>query len=296
MPWHAVAHYENFPVGSWLMPRRLRPAVVAIYRFARAADDIADEGTASAAQRLAALQWLDTALRQAAGGEVTGIAVVDALVRPVRTHGLSWQHFHDLLTAFRQDLEVRRYADALAIDDYCRHSAWPVGRLILELDGTPRTAQQLHQSDLVCGALQKINFLQDVVSDWGRDRIYLTAAACRAQGLDPEQLGEQIARGRLSPAWRQVLRSEARQAASEMLAGAPLAVAVGGRLGWELRAVIAGGLRILERLDALDYDVVLHRPTLGWLDAPALLRLMGRAPPRPRLDSTGAIHPLNGTP
>ncbi|MBA3478082.1 MAG: squalene/phytoene synthase family protein, partial [Lautropia sp.] len=159
--WHGVEHYENFPVASRLLPQRLRPAVTAIYRFARHADDVADEGDAGPEERVARLQALHAALRLAQAGSGGNEPVVDGLTEHVKRHGLSWRYFHDLLDAFEQDLRVRRYPDPEAIADYCRRSADPVGRLMLELFGAA-TAANLGASDAICSALQRVNFLQDI--------------------------------------------------------------------------------------------------------------------------------------
>lgn len=268
--WHGVEHYENFPVGSWLVPRRLRPAVVAIYRFARHADDLADEGDAPVAERDAALAALDRALATAAAGAASGEPVVDQLAPWVRSHGLDWRHFHDLVDAFRQDLRVRRYADAAAVDDYCRRSANPVGRLMLELFGAA-TPENLLASDRICSALQRINFLQDIRVDLAKDRIYLPAETLAACGVDEQRLQAELAGGSFSAPTRRAVALEAARARSQLLAGRGLVTRVPRRLGWELRFVLAGALRVLDRLAAIDHDVARLRPRLGWRDAPALV-------------------------
>ena len=269
-PWHGVDHYENFPVASWLLPRRLRPAVIAIYRFARHADDIADEGDADADTRDRALQTLQLALATAEAGGEPGDPVVSALVRPVAMHGLGWRHFHDLLDAFRQDLRVRRYADTAAVDDYCRRSANPVGRLMLELFEAADPTN-LAASDAICSALQRANFLQDIVVDFAKDRIYLPLATLAACGVDEAGLAADIRAGRFSTATRRAVAIEAQRTRDQLLRGRCLVGRVPVRLGLELRFVLAGALRILDRLRALDHDVAGGRPTLGWRDAPALL-------------------------
>ncbi len=269
-PWHGVDHYENFPVASWLLPRRLRPAVIAIYRFARHADDIADEGDADADTRDRGLQALQQALATAAAGGEPGEPVVAALVRPVTAHRLDWHHFHDLLDAFRQDLRVRRYADAAAVDDYCRRSANPVGRLMLELFDAADPAN-LAASDAICSALQRANFLQDVVVDFAKDRIYLPLATLAACGVDEAGFAADIRRGSFSTGTRRAVAVEAQRTREQLLRGRVLLRRVPLRLGLELRFVLAGALRILDRLQALDHDVAAGRPTLGWRDGPALV-------------------------
>ena len=268
-PWHGVEHYENFPVASWLLPRRLRPAVVAIYRFARHADDIADEGDAVAEVRDVGLQALQQALAAAEAGDDPGEPVVAALVRHVAAHRLDWRHFHDLLDAFRQDLRVRRYADAAAVDDYCRRSANPVGRLMLELFDAAGP-DNLAASDAICSGLQRANFLQDIVVDFAKDRIYLPLATLADCGIDEARLADDIRRGRFSAGTRRAVAIEAQRTREQLLRGRRLVASVPARLGLELRFVLAGALRILDRLQALDHDVAAGRPALGWRDAPAL--------------------------
>ena len=268
--WHGVDHYENFPVGSWLLPRRLRPAVVAIYRFARYADDVADEGDAPPAVRDARLQSLHRALVQAQAGHASGEPVVDGLSESVGRHRLDWRHFHDLLDAFQQDLRVRRYADPQAVDDYCRRSANPVGRLMLELFEVA-TNDNLAYSDAICSALQRINFLQDITVDFKMDRVYLPQSTLAACGVDEAALAGEISHRAFRPATRRAVAIETQRARRQLLSGRPLLARVPLRLGLELRFILAGALHILDRLQAAEHDVAAGRPRLRWHDAPALL-------------------------
>ena len=270
--WHAVAHTENFPVASWLVPASLRPAVVAIYHFARHADDLADEGPASAAEREAALRALDAAVVTASQGTSSGVAVVDALMAPVARHALDWQCFRDLLDAFLQDLRVHRYASAHQVQDYCRRSANPVGRLMLQLYGADVPANRA-PADAICSALQRINFLQDIGIDAQKDRVYLPEETLATAGSSAVQLLDESGRGRLGPASCEAVRMEWQRAQAQLDAGAPLPAALPWRLGLELRFIMAGGQRILDRIAQADYDPVALRPALGWRDAPALLWL-----------------------
>lgn len=276
-PWHGVDHAENFPVGSWLMPARIRPAVLAIYRFARHADDIADEGDASADVRDQGLRALDAALHGARAGRPSGEPVVDGLIEPAARFGLDWQHFHDLLDAFRQDLRVRRYENDAAVLDYCRRSANPVGRLMLQLFDADTPLNRQH-SDAICSALQRINFLQDIGIDADKDRVYLPQEVLRAAGVDDLQLLREARSGQLGDRCRDAVRENWRVVRRQLLSGCSLPRRLPGRLSAELRFIISGGHRILDRIAAADYDSVARRPKLGWADAPALLHRAIRLP------------------
>ena len=275
-PLHGVDHYENFPVASWLMPARLRPAVVAIYRFARHADDVADEGDARPEERLRELAGLRRDLLRARAGDVPASPVVAQLAVHVREHGLDWSRFEALLSAFEQDVLIHRYADSAALLDYCRRSADPVGHLVLALAGR-LDADTQPLSDAICTALQLINFLQDARVDWQRGRLYLPLDALARHGLGEADVASAAAAGRAASGLRACIAEQAALAAARLARGAPLAGRVGGRLGWELRAVVAGGARILARLAADGHDPFARRPALGTRDAlplaAAVLRL-----------------------
>lgn len=269
----AVDHYENFPVASWLCPPRLRPAVAAIYWFARTADDLADEGQASAAQRLQDLAAYRADLRACVAGQPDSgrwPQVFAPLARSVRAFALPPQPLADLLDAFEQDVHKTAagagYADRAELLDYCRRSANPVGRLLLHLYGVG-DAPALARSDAICSALQLINFWQDLSQDVPRGRYYLPAADCRRHGLDPHRPASWGAHP-AAPALVAELCDWAREL---MLQGAPLVHQVPGRAGWELRLVVQGGLRILERIEALGYATLQRRPKLTAWDAPRLL-------------------------
>lgn len=268
----SVDHYENFPVASLLLPARLRPAIVAIYRFARHADDLADEGDATPAQRIAGLDALADGLRNPA-------ATIPVLVdlRPhLQAHRLPIEPFEALLSAFRQDVETCRHPDFAALQDYCRRSADPVGELVLRLFEAWNEDTRL-PSSRICTALQLINFLQDTATDWHRGRLYLPLDELAAAGLGETDVAAAAAAGRACPRLRALLAEQAARARGLLESGASLVPRVPRRLGWELRAIIAGGLRILDRLAANDHDPFDARPTLGWRDAPALVRLWWRS-------------------
>lgn len=268
-----VDHYENFPVASWLCPPRLRPAVAAIYWFARTADDLADEGDAPAAQRLQDLAAFRADLQACAGGQAGSGrwgAVFAPLACAIRTHALPVQLLDDLLGAFEQDVRKTEagagYADRAELLDYCRRSANPVGRLLLHLYGVA-DATSLQRSDCVCSALQLINFWQDFSRDLPRGRYYLPAGDCRRHGLDPHAPDTWPRH----PNGTKLVADEVGWARALMLEGAPLVHAIPGRAGWELRLVVQGGLRILDKIAAQGFDSFRTRPRLHAWDAAPLL-------------------------
>jgi len=259
----SVGHYENFPVASLLLPATLRDPVGVIYRFARSADDIADEGDDAASVRLGKLQDYRDALQRLDRVEMPLFADV---ARIVREHELPLSLFHDLLDAFAQDVVKQRYPNFAEVLNYCRRSANPVGRLLLHL--FKRTsATELAQSDAICTALQLINFWQDVAVDYAKDRIYLPQDEMAACGVSEAQIGAQ----RCDGPFRALMAFQVRRAREMMLRGAPLGAGLPGRIGLEIRATVQGGLRILEKIEAVGYDVFRRRPVLTWRDWPLLL-------------------------
>ena len=257
----SVDHYENFPVASILMPKHLREPVEAIYAFARSADDIADEGDLVARLRLAQLNDYKLELDRIDRGEQSADAMFARLARNVQAYALPTQLLRDLLDAFSQDVVKTRYANFAELRDYCRRSADPVGRLMLHLYGCV-TPDNLRRSDEICSALQLINFWQDVGIDWRKDRVYIPQDSLASFGVREAQ----IAKGEVDRAWRSLMQFEVKRARRMMLSGAPLALELPGRIGWELRLVVQGGLRILECIEAAGYDVFRHRPKLGKTD------------------------------
>lgn len=261
-------HYENFPVASVLCPRALRPAVRAIYAYARCADDLADEGDTPAAQRLADLAAFEADLHTVGAGNPPSArwrAVFDPLAETLHRHALPTTLLTDLLSAFRQDVVQTTYVDRTELIDYCRRSAHPVGRLMLHLYGIG-DGDALRQSDAICGALQLANFWQDLSVDRRRGRLYVPLADARRFGIDTSDLLE----GRDSAGVRALIAELVAWTREMMWSGAALVHRVPGRAGWELRFVVQGGLRILERIERDGFDVLRRRPTLCWLDAPAL--------------------------
>lgn len=256
-----VDHYENFPVASVLLPPGLRRPIEIIYRFARSADDIADEGDATPVERLAQLAAYQAELDRIAAGTPAQTPLFRDLAAIIDGHALPIQLFRDLLDAFAQDVVKQRYADYPELLDYCRRSANPVGRLVLHLFGRSE-AIHLEQSDSICTALQLINFWQDVAVDWEKDRVYIPQT-----DLPRFRVGEDdIATGRWSANWAALMDFQIDRATALMRQGAPLVHALPGRLGWEIRFTVQGGLRILERLRQVRGDVFNRRPKLGKWD------------------------------
>jgi phytoene synthase len=269
-----VDHYENFPVASWLLPARLRAPIEAIYGFARGADDVADEGEASDAERLAGLDRYLRALAAIDAGAATEPQFA-RIAAAVRDYDLPTSLLADLIDAFKQDVVKKRYATYAELMDYSRRSADPVGRLVLHLfemgDRPPFSAEQKmvvcpqysrQQSDAICSALQQINFWQDVEVDWRKGRVYIPREDLERFGVDEGQIAEQRADER----WRELMAFECDRSRKLLHQGDRLARALPGRLGLEIRATIAGGERILDKIDAARGDVFRHRPVLTKLD------------------------------
>jgi squalene synthase HpnC len=255
------AHYENFPVASPLLPAELRAPVRVIYAFARSADDLADEGDASTSERIAALNAYERELDHIDAGRATSSDLFQQLALTLKEHHLNTQLLRDLLSAFRQDVVQTRYASFDELLDYCSRSANPVGRIMLALSDQ-YSPDMLEQSDAICSALQLINFWQDVAIDSKKSRIYIPQ-----EDLAKFNVSELlIAEGKADHRWRSLMQFQVARARSLMLKGAPLATHVGGRLGWELRFIVHGGLRILEKIEAVNYDVFNRRPTLKKYD------------------------------
>ena len=265
----SVDHYENFPVASWLCPAALRPAVAALYWYARTADDLADEGRRSPQQRLADLADYRRDLAATVAGEPVSDRwpqVFGPLGEALARHGWPVALLEDLLSAFEQDVDKHRYVDRPELLDYCRRSANPIGRLLLHLLSVEDEVS-LRQSDAICTALQLINFWQDLSIDTTRGRLYIPLEDCARHRVPPASL---LARHE-TPDTQALMHEMVAWSESLMLEGAPLVHRVQGRFGWELRLVVQGGRRILEKIRRLDYATLHTRPVLHRLDAPALL-------------------------
>ena len=252
----SVGHYENFPVASLLLPAALREPVSAIYRFARGADDIADEGDDAPEIRLEKLK--NYRMQLEAPSEVASL---------IRRHDLPVELFEDLLDAFTQDVTKKRYANFSELLDYCRRSANPVGRLLLHLF-KQTSDSDLRRSDAICSALQLINFWQDADVDYTKDdRIYLPQDEMARFGVTQLHLRERVC----DAPWRALMRHQVERTRTLMLSGASLGRDLPGRVGLEIRATIEGGLKILRKIEDAGYDVFRRRPVLRALDWPLLL-------------------------
>ncbi|MCF8150956.1 MAG: squalene synthase HpnC [Burkholderiaceae bacterium] len=266
----AVDHYENFPVASILLPAALREPVAAIYAFARSADDFADEGDLSPDHRIALLAGYQAELDLIQRGEPSRHPIFLRLRPVIERYGLPLPLFRDLLDAFVQDVSKDRYRDFTELMDYCRRSADPVGRLMLHLFGQA-SAVNLTRSDAICSALQLINHWQDVGIDAQKGaggRIYLPQDDMKRFGIRDDDILRRVA----SADFRRLLRHQVERARALMLSGAPLGWDLPGRMGLEIRAIVAGGLRILDKIETVDFDVFNRRPILRPLDWPYILR------------------------
>jgi squalene synthase HpnC len=255
-----VGHYENFPVASLLVPARLREPIRVIYRFARSADDFADEGEDPPDVRLRKLAEYRRQLAAPAEPLLREVAKI------IREHELPVELFADLLDAFAQDVTRKRYASFAEVMEYCRRSANPVGRLLLHL--FKRTSERdLQDSDAICSALQLINFWQDIELDYAKDRrVYLPQDEMARFGVTERHLAEKIC----DRAWEHLLQFQTQRTRALMLSGAGLGQRLPGRIGLEIRATIQGGLRILEKMERAGYDVFRRRPRLRPFDWPLL--------------------------
>ena len=261
----ATKHYENFPVASLLLPGRFRHPVAQIYRFAREADDFADEGDAPDDVRIRQLRSFLAELDRIEQGYPPEIPWFESLAAVIRDYHLPLDAFRDLLSAFAQDVTQKRYASFDQVLDYCRRSANPVGRLLLELFGAA-TPPNLAQSNAICSSLQLINFLQDVAIDFGKGRIYLPQDELVRFGISEAQIARRDAGGN----WPALMAYQIERASALLMTGAPLAQQLGGRIGLELRMIVQGGNRILEKLAQTGGDVFHQRPVLKWFDWPLL--------------------------
>lgn len=294
--WVVARHYENFPVGSWLLPARIRPHVSAVYAFARSADDFADERKYQG-RSLELLDAWRAALQQSVPGTASGSCQVPgtdlsshpiflALADTIRKFDLPVQLLDDLLTAFTMDVTKRRYADWEELLTYCRHSANPVGRMVLLLCGIRDPDLHAH-SDSICTGLQMANHWQDLRMDAARNMLYVPRTLLEAHGVTESELtrlagaGIGSSVGRLSsagnglpPGFVPLMKELVARARALFDAGEPLVARLSGGLRLEIRLTVLGGRTILDRIERVGWDVFRHRPVLsGWDKA----RLLGHA-------------------
>ena len=270
----ARAHDENFPVASRLLPAEMRPHVAALYAFARTADDFADEGQRTAEDRHRLLDnWMARLHACAREADLPADRPADqsdliflALGATIRARSLPVPLFEDLLSAFRQDITTHRYATWEDLLAYCQRSANPVGRLVLRIAGYADPALD-RASDALCTALQLTNFWQDLDRDWRHGRLYVPADDCDASAAREVDLSAR----RMTDGWRSALARVAGRTRQCFAAGRAVCDGVHGRLRLELRLTWLGGVRILDRLERVGFDVFSSRPSLGLADAPALL-------------------------
>lgn len=260
-----VDHYENFPVASILLPKRLRRPIEAIYRFARGADDIADEGDVDNTTRLHGLAEYEQELDRIERGEKPLFPPFQELAEMIVLYKLPINLFRDLLDAFAQDVVQKRYADFFEVLDYCRRSANPVGRLLLYLFNQT-DEESMRQSDQICSALQLINFWQDIAIDWTKGRVYLPQEDLVHFGVSESQINE----GLWNEQWAALIDFQVKRTRNMMLDGAPLVHKLPGRMGWEIRMTVQGGLKILEKIEKVQGDVFRYRPVLRVLDWPSM--------------------------
>jgi squalene synthase HpnC len=272
-------HYENFPVASWLIPAHIRPLVASLYRFARAADDIADEGNATDEERLRALSAVSLGVQDVFNGIPTSNAIARRAqyVKDKQVEGVDAELFCALISAFSQDVVKKRYATRLDLLDYANRSANPVGRLMLLFFGI-RSESSQRASDAICTALQLINFWQDAGVDILKGRIYVPLEEFAKHSVNDADFPSY-------PLHRELMQAQCDHANAMLWSGCSLLRELSGRFRYEIAFTIAGGARILEKISANDYDVT-KRPTLRWYDSARLVWLALQAL---RMSKTAAI-------
>ena len=254
----AKSHYENFPVASIILPKHIQQSVFVIYAFARTADDIADEGSATKADRMQALLEYEKQLNNIEqGADLSQPPLFIALSDVVYSQHLPIQLFHDLLSAFKQDISQGRYQSDDDILDYCRRSANPIGRLLLHLGGE-KSMQQLQQSDALCTALQLINFYQDVKQDlYENNRLYLSLKSLALVGITEHNL-DITNTSKIAP----LLRERYLFTNSLLMSAINLGAEINGRMGWEIRTITLAGLLTLKKLSLQNNNNLTSRPRL----------------------------------
>ncbi len=251
-------HYENFPVASVALPKKLRPYVSAVYAFARTADDFADEAE-FAGRRMEKLEEWSTLLSQMQSGIPTHPIFI-ALKDTAQKFDIPTTLFEDLITAFKMDCTIKNYATFDDLLHYCRHSANPVGRIILHIFGYT-SPELMDYSDAICTALQLTNFWQDIAVDLEKNRIYIPQEDLMRFKYSEKELQEYV----INDSLKALILFEINRTRDLFLQGKPLCGQVHGRLGFELRLTWAGGMTILDKILENDCNVF-KRPILKKLD------------------------------
>lgn len=266
---HANSHYENFPVASVLLPRHLREPIGLIYSFARQADDFADEGNFVIQERLDLLDGFREELSLLQAYIKPQTAFFETLGNMIRAKKLPFDLFNDLLDAFSQDVTKTRYQNYAQVLDYCRRSANPIGRLLLHLY-QEASAQNLQLADNICSALQIINFLQDIAIDFqkneGKQRIYMCQDELAQFGLNEQDIAKFVAGENIDKRWQSFMKFNLQRVEQLLQSGKPLGNNLKGRIGLEMRMIIAGGERIIAKLRQVDGDIFQRRPILNQWD------------------------------
>jgi squalene synthase HpnC len=263
--WLATSHYENFHLVSFLLPRRLRQDFFNVYAYCRWSDDLADE-SGSPSRSIELLHWWRSLLRQTCSGRAPAHPVFVALQSTIERHSLPEKPFDDLLNAFVRDQTQTRYRDWPGLFAYCENSANPVGRLVLMLCGY-RDEQRFQLSDFTCTALQLANFWQDVSIDLQKDRVYLPLQLLEKHNYSVERLKD----GDASPEFRAVMREAVGVAADLFSKGLPLVSTLDRRLALDIDLFSRGGMKVLDKIRALNYDVLARRPAITKSERVALL-------------------------
>ncbi len=253
-------HYENFPVASWFLPKKLRLPISVIYAFARHADDLADEGELDDNQRYIALEQYQSDLKTALENNDSDNPVLLALTDVIKTHQLPTELFYDLLTAFKMDTKNKRYPTFDAVLNYCHYSANPVGRLLLHLH-KQNTPENLKYSDCICTALQLVNFYQDIHQDINENnRIYIPTNELEKFKVTEQHFSEKINDSNM----HKLMQYQIKRAKKIMLSGTALGQQLPGLFGLEIRLIIQGGLSITDKLQKLSN--LFDRPRLTRTD------------------------------
>lgn len=256
----AKSHYENFPVLSYTLPKEAKMHIAVVYQFARQADDLADEGNINSDMRIKNLELYEENLKNCLEEKFENNFWL-ALSNSINYCKLSHNYFFDLLSAFKQDVATRRYCDYESLQDYCRRSANPVGRLVLEICGI-RSEEAFHYSDSICSALQLTNFYQDVSVDWEKGRIYIPKIEMEKFGISEKIFDEK----QNNTNFKELMKFQIERTKELFKDGRKLIPLLPNSLLVQIKMTILGGEKILDKIEELDYNVLVQRPKLGRID------------------------------